>query len=131
MAARIWQGIQGLVHGHKIIVGSFRPNGSSALVSSQVTGRGFSVARTSTGLYTVTFVDPYPQLVGFSFSARVSDATPVIVQGGAWSAANKTLVIRVLKETTGTLAVADLASDADNVISFVAHFRNSNINVTG
>ena len=48
------QGIVGAVKGHKV-VGSFRPNGSSGIVAGSQKGHGWTVARTSLGLYTITF----------------------------------------------------------------------------
>lgn len=81
--------------------GSFRPNGSSGIVSGSTKGKGFSVARTSAGLYTITFDDKYPTLVGCKGWARVSDATPTVVQGGDYVAASKTMQLRVLQAATG------------------------------
>ena len=42
------------------IVGSFAPNSSSAVSGSSRKGLGWSVARTSAGLFTITFADTIP-----------------------------------------------------------------------
>jgi hypothetical protein len=80
-----------------MVHGSFRPNGSSGVVSGATKGKGFSVARTSAGLYTLTFDESYPELVGFSGTARVADSTCTVVQGGDYVAASKTLQVRLLQ----------------------------------
>lgn len=87
----------GRVHIH----GAFRPNGAGGIVSGSQKGKGWSVARTSAGLYTVTFDDKYPAMVDCKAWARVADATPTIVQGGDYVAASKTMQIRVLQGTAG------------------------------
>jgi hypothetical protein len=92
MASRIWQKVQGLIHGHKIIAGGFQCNGTSDPTVTH--GRGFSVARTSIGLYTVTFDDIYPQLEALGCSLRGADGAGHYVEGGDYSQANSTIQIR-------------------------------------
>lgn len=104
MASRIFNRIQALMREQKIVNGSFRPAGTGTPVV--VAGKGYTVARTSAGLYTVTFADKYPHLVDCQVSVRVADTTPTIVQAGDFSAANKTLQIRTLRAATGGVTEA-------------------------
>lgn len=93
--------VQGL---NRVMVhGSFRPNGATGIVSGSTKGKGYSVARSGTGLYTITFDDKYPALVSAVGHARAADATPTVVQFGDYSAANKTLQLRLLQASTGAL----------------------------
>jgi hypothetical protein len=111
--------------GLKFLVGSFRPNGSSAVVASSAKGRGYSVAYTSTGLFTVTFNQVGYSLVGFFTSLRTANATATGLQwttAGTYTAASKTITIKVCA-ADGTLADPP-ASNADNVISFLAIFSD-------
>lgn len=111
MAARIWQNIQGLIHGHKIIAGSFRPAGTGA--PTNVTGRGFSVARTSVGLYTLTFTDAYPELASLEVGLRGADGLGHRIEAGDYSAANKTLQLRVFDGAGPRAQVLDIAGLRD------------------
>lgn len=68
----------------RIIMGSFKPNGSSALASSSPTvGDGFTVARTSKGLFTVTLADEFPAVAAFVAKLRMAGAHPYKVNVGA------------------------------------------------
>lgn len=93
--------VQGL--GRTMIHGKFRPNGATGIVSGSPTGQGWSAARTSAGLYTITFDDKYAELVSAAGWCRAADATPTLVQAGDWSASNKTLQLRLLQGSTGTV----------------------------
>jgi hypothetical protein len=88
-----------------MIHGRFRPNGGSGIVSGSTKGKGYSVARTSAGLYTVTFDDTYNELVSCKASVRVANASPTICQMGDWDATAKTLQIRVLQASTGAVTL--------------------------
>lgn len=88
--------------GQVLCAGSFRPNGATGIVSGSTKGNGFSVARTSAGLYTVTFdaAHSFPDKVAVLAGVRAADATPTIVQAGDYSEANRTLQLRVLQAAT-------------------------------
>jgi len=86
-----------------VVPGSFRPNGASGIVSGSQKGVGFSVARTSAGLYTVTFDEKWPAqvtgrkgpgLIAFIAGARTVSSS-VVVNGGVVSQSAKTAQIRV------------------------------------
>jgi hypothetical protein len=86
--------------------GSFAPNGSSALVAANTYGKGFSVARSGVGLYTITFDNTYPELVSAICGCQVADTKPTIAQFGDYVAASKTLQLRVLQAALSAGAAA-------------------------
>jgi len=102
------------------IMGSFAPNGSSAVSAASNKGSGFTVARTSTGLFTITFESIYPGYRSFTASLQLASGDDKFCQIGAYVAASKTLQIRVW-DVSGA-AVADVAADANNRINFCAVF---------
>ena len=114
-----------------IVAGSFRPNGSSALVAGQLTPsrgyRGWSVVRTSAGLFTVTLPDQYAAVISLTATLRLTTLDDLYAQVGAVSGittgANGTIQIRVLQIDTG--ALADIASAAGNWVNFCFIFGNT------
>lgn len=112
---------KGLVDVH----GSFRPNSTSAVSSAYNKGNGWSVARTSTGLFSVTFDEDYYELVSVVVTLQLATGADQFCQVGTWTSATRVLQIRVW-DVSGA-AVADVASDADNKIHFVATFRDTNV----
>lgn len=132
MASRQTYDVVALGPHRTIVFGSFRPQDTSALVDADTApkrsgDRGFSVARADVGLYTVTFDDKWKDLEACFVSVREAAAAPTFAQGGDYSAANRTLQIRVMQESAGALAEADLADDVDNRVSFLCIFRNTTI----
>jgi hypothetical protein len=97
---RVLRDIKCLGQGHVMIEGSFRPKGTSAPV--RVDGHGFTVARTSEGLYTVTLTESYVQMVRAVLGLRVADATATLVQAGDYVAADRTFQIRTLQAGAGS-----------------------------
>lgn len=106
----------------RLIAGSFRPNGATGVVSGSERGHGWSVARTGAGLYTITLDEPVYRLVAFGADASFNGAdgtNPVVVNFESLPGTdNKTFKIVVGQEAAGTFAAADLAADAENIISF-------------
>ncbi len=111
------------------IVGSFAPNGSSALDATARKGLGFSVAYTSTGLYTITLTDTYADLVSFSCSLQLTTGDDKVLQMGTL-VNTATPVIQVRCWDISAAAVADIAAAAGNRINFVAWVRNSAVKPT-
>ena len=103
------------------VAGSFAPNGSSAIASSSLEGVGFTVARTSTGLFTITFADAFPSLVATVPGLRLASAADLDLQFGTYNSSAKTLQIRVWDYSEE--AVADIAANANNRISFICVFK--------
>src|SRR5689334_5391449 len=122
MSSRLLRKIMGITHGLVNVPGSFAPNGSSALDATKVNGKGFSVAYTSTGLYTITFEDAYPFLVSATASLQLATDADQLVKVGTYTAASKTLVVTAWDISSA--AVADIAANANNRINFNCYFGN-------
>lgn len=126
MANRNLTNAQVLNRGEVIICGSFAPNGSSAVDAASNKGTGWSVARTSAGLFTVTLQDKWIALTAAEVSLQLASPAAQAVQLGATDVSSaKTVQIRVVDTTAGT--VADVAADASNRIHFVLRLRNSTV----
>ena len=69
------------------------PGPLSETMNSQ--SAGFSVARTTTGVFTITFDESYYALVSVSASLQLATAADQFVQVGSYSATAKTIVLRV------------------------------------
>lgn len=103
MSSRNYQGIvQTLNVQPRIIAGSFAPNGSSAIDATTRLGLGFTVAYTSTGLYTITFTDSFSHLLSATATSQLTTGADTFLQVGVYSASAKTLQIRCY--TGGSLA---------------------------
>jgi len=114
---------QSLLKSPVTIAGSFAPNGSSAVASASVKGKGFTVARTGTGTFTVSFSDAFPKCISATASLQLASGDDKLVQVGAIDVAAKTMVLRVW-DISGA-AVADVAADANNRVNFNVVFSNS------
>lgn len=119
MASRIFYNIQAADRELKQIFGTIFPAGTGAPTK---VGVGFSVARTSAGLFTITLDDLYPSLV--SKWCSLSLATPATdhhLQFDAEDVATAGTI--TLTHLTGGVA-ADIAANADNNISFGLILKN-------
>lgn len=103
--------------------GSFAPNGSSAVSNASNKGLGWTVARTSTGLFTITFSDQFAALQSAICGLQLTTGDDQKAEIGVVSLANRTVQIRVWDISAA--AVADIAADAGNRINFHIVFRNS------
>lgn len=122
--AHSWEPIY--THGktHRVIAGSFIPNGTGAI--STTYGTGFTVARADVGEYTVTLDEPFADFVyldaGGQFATADADVHDFRI--GDISVANKTFQIVHLYSddtTTDHPAAADIAaSGTANKVHFVA-----------
>lgn len=121
MAARMFRDVQGLVNGLKIIAGSFGPDTANA--PTKVRGKGFTVARTSAGLFTVTLDDKYYELEAASLTLQLASGDDKVLQLGSVDLSAKTIQIRVW-DISGA-AVADIAINDNNRINFVLFLKNS------
>lgn len=127
MANRDWRPHAGTLDvGVVTLAGSFAPNGSSAVSSASNLGHGWSVVRTSTGLFTITLEDSYVSLLSLTASLQLATADDKMVQVGSCDVSSaKTVQIRVWDISSA--AVADVAADANNRIHFVLHLKNSTV----
>lgn len=96
------------------VQGSFAPAGTGAVTT--VNGTGFTVARTDVGEFTITLNESYNELVACTAGLMLATPGDQVLQFGAFSSANKTLVLNVWDISGG--ALADIAADADNRIHF-------------
>lgn len=88
--------------------GSFAPNGSSAVSAASNNGSGFTVARTSEGLFTVTFSEARKNLLWAGAWLQLNAAANTKLQVGAYDSSAGTLTIRAL---TGALTAGSHAAD--------------------
>jgi len=63
MAEKIFFDVQALNPHVKIIAGTFKPNGTSAIDNTVNAGAGWTVASTAVGKYVITLDDKYPGLL--------------------------------------------------------------------
>ena len=96
------------------LCGNFTVDGSGDV--DVTTGNGFSVAHTSTGLYTITFDDLYQSFIsgkpGIQFYTTTTTNFDIEAQWGLYDAAAGTLVIRVWDRSAAAVANP---SDDDSV----------------
>lgn len=112
-----------------IISGSFRPNTAGALVSTL--GSGFTVVRTSTGLFTVTLNEKYMRLL----SGQIEQGRSAIANhgyqfgltdvSGAKTVQIRSWVVTGAGDSTGI--VGDVASNASNWIHFKLLLSNDTV----
>lgn len=88
----------------RMIGGSFAP--ANPVDATTRLGIGWSVAYTSTGLYTITFTDKFPNLLCALASLQLTTGDDKFLQVGVYSAANRTLQIRCYDASGAALADA-------------------------
>ena len=124
MAEKIFFDMQALNPHVKIVCGSFKPNGTSAVVAADNTGAGWTVARGGVGIFTVTLGDTYPGILSATCSVALNAVADTKVQFGAIDVASaKTVVINVIT----TASAADIAAHANNRIHFCLILRNTSL----
>lgn len=117
MANRMWnRDFAALGKNRVLIKGRFRTNGTSNPATTK--GKGYSIVRTATGVYTGTLTDEFVDCedgdAGIQLnSPRAYDATLLSVDP-----ATKEFVIHTTQRSDG--ALADVASHANNWVRF--HF---------
>ena len=123
MADRNFDELQILGKFKKVIAGSFAPNGSSAVDNTSNTGRGFSVARTGVGAFTITLEDKYAALdqIGFQLALGTPASAHDICVGAVDVSSAKTIAF--VHYSGG--AAADIAAATGNRIYFELVLANS------
>ena len=119
MAERNFDKVETLGRKKRMVCGSFKPNGSSAIDTTQNVGTGWTVAYTTTGVYTVTFTDKY----GGRCSAKASliQATRTqTVEVASCSATGGTMVIHGF--AVGSTTLADITAATATFIDFEVIF---------
>lgn len=127
MSARNFAPTRALNRDVVIIAGSFAPNGSSAISASSRKGKGFTVARTSAGLFTITLTEKYANLLSATATVQHPTAVDLKAQVGVYDASARTITITTLAVATAT----DVTADADARVNFVLVFQNGNQGVRG
>ena len=124
MAEKIFFDVQALNPHVKIIAGTFKPNGSSAIDNTVNAGAGWTVAYTATGKYTITLDDKYPGLLSAQCSLQHNGAGDKKVHWGVIDVSSaKTLVIFNIAGASA----ADLAAHQYNLIHFTLILRNTDM----
>jgi len=127
MANRNFDFMQALGKGVKLVSGSFAPNGAGAVSSASVKGKGFTVARTGVGVFTITLQDSYIALLSCSADLQLVAPDDKILQFGAIDVVTaKTIVLNVY-DISGA-ALADIAANAANRINFALILSNTQVN---
>jgi hypothetical protein len=108
-----------------VVAGSFAPAGTGA--PTDVYGTGFTVVRTSAGLFTVTLTNPAIRIRGGTVSLQKAAAADTHAEFGttAVSAATPTFQIRVFDSATAT--ETDIAADANNRVHFLLHLSEDTV----
>lgn len=104
---------------------SFAPNGSSAVVQSSIKGLNHvsSVTRTGVGVFDIVLKDPWYDVFSFVPSLMLATDADSAVSSWTYTAATKTLTIRV--RTAGV--AADIAAAATNRIGGCFFVKNSSV----
>lgn len=121
MASRTFRDPKCLEHALVIIAGSFAPAGTGAVTAPK--GKGFTVARTGVGTFTVTLSDKWVSCLYAGAHVQLAASADTVAQVAAIDLTAKTVVIRTL--TAGS--DADIAADANNRVNFVLFLKNSSV----
>lgn len=119
MASRNFHKVQALSRELKIIAGSFSIAASGG-AATRLEGRGFSVAKSNTGVYTITLADKYQALVSACATVKAATAVDLVAQIKTHDVSSaKTVVIDLNAGATPT------EPSAVTEIHFVLMLRNS------
>lgn len=102
------------------ISGRFFPNGSGAIDNTLNQGKkGWTVARTAQGVYTLTLERRWMKLVPLGLGLQLNSAAARIAQWGAFTpTVDGTGWQCVIRVVDGSGAAQDVAADANNSIGF-------------
>ncbi len=99
------------------ISGRFFPNGSSAIANSSNQGKkGWTVAYTSTGLYTLTLERRWLKIVPVALSLQLNAAADLKLQWGQFTATATGWTCQI--RSLAVAVLTDIAANANNSISF-------------
>ena len=104
-----------------MLTGSFAPNGSSAVSAASNKGKGFTVARASQGVFTITLDQAYAEFQSGQATLQHTTAADLEAQLGDYDATAKTLSVRV--HTAGT--ATDVTANANSRVHFVLVLQKS------
>lgn len=111
----------------KLITGKFFPAGTGAptLDTGGGSGHGFTVVRTSAGLFTVTLEHTWSKLISSSLVLQLAAGDDKALQLGSVNLTAGTIEIRVW-DTSGA-AVADISANANNAIHFAFVLKRTSV----
>lgn len=126
MAARSFVQLLGAADPGVVVLGfSFFPQGTGAISSSQIVGRGVASVAWSTNRYVVTLADQYNSILSVQASLQLATADDKFVQIGAVSVTNRTIEIVVWDVSSA--ATASIAANAGNEINVLVIAKNSSV----
>lgn len=125
MAARDFVPVKSLMREMVLIMGSFAPNGSSALDATQRKGLGYTVSRTSAGLFKVQLSDKYSDIVSAVATYQGPAAIDLVAQIGLIVASDSTTAASVEIRLLAAAVATDAAANANSRVNFVIAVRNS------
>lgn len=121
MASRNFSRVQGLNKELKLIAGSFSIAASGG-AATKVSGLGYSVAKTTTGVYTITLEDVYNALISGTCTVEAATAVDLVAQIKSHDVTSaKTVVIDVNAGATPTEPAAV------TVIHFLLVLQNTSL----
>lgn len=135
MTIRSWHDDEVACVGERKLAGGFIPNGAGAIATQY--GVGFSVAWTSTGVWTVTLDEGFADFLNITLTGQwaTADTRDHFLRVGGISIANKTFAIvhRDSADASATApAVADIAtSGTANKLHFVVTVARNDIPGSG
>lgn len=124
MANRNTDEVRTLGKGRELVAGHFYPQGGSAPTVDDTSKLGYSVQRTSTGVFTLTFEDTYIDVVSQWRDLQLNSPDGSIATIKSVDPAAKTAVIQTLNSSN---ALFDPAANANNKVSFGFLFKNSSV----
>jgi plastocyanin len=124
MAERNFDFVETLGRKKRLICGSFVPNGSSAIDNTANTGKGFTVAYTSTGVYTVTFTDAYGAVAYCDAKLTQASRTQDVAVASC-SASGKSMVIHGSDMDGTAFDLVDITAAAGTRVYFIAVFDDA------
>lgn len=114
--------VRGLGKGLAICAGTFFPDTAAAPTTTAGSGGsvGWTVARTSAGLFTITFSKKFACCLFKTAHLQLAAGDDKIVQVGTYSASAGTCTVRVW-DVSGA-AETDVAANANNAVNFLFIF---------
>lgn len=120
MASRNFRDVQALQPEIKLILGTITTDSSGDV--SSTTGSGFTAAKTATGEYTITLSNAYNTVL--HGAATIVSSTASLSFFNMKSKGTSSVVFYHIKETTGTLAAANVVS---LTFTFMIAAKNSSL----
>lgn len=115
-----------------VVAGSFAPQDSTTITSSNIKGYVSSVNLSLSGTYTVTLPSTFPELLSGTITNQSLTAAGIALELGAYDPTAGTFVIRALRNTSitaGGVAFTgiNIPADTNSRIHFNLVMRNSGV----